>query len=58
MLARPLGTVAKLKRWLKGHPRWTGALLAGSAFHGSGVDAAVRSGEAAAAAATRRVLTS
>ncbi len=32
-------------------------VLAGSAFHGSGVDAAVRSGEAAAAAARRRVLT-
>ena len=33
-------------------------VLAGSAFHGSGIDAAVRSGEAAAAAARSRGLTS
>jgi oxygen-dependent protoporphyrinogen oxidase len=38
--------VAALERALAG----SGVLLAGAAFHGSGIDAAVRSAEAAAAA--------
>jgi len=51
---RHKAAVVEAEAALATHP----IVLAGSAFHGSGVDAAVRSGEAAAAAATRRVLTS
>jgi oxygen-dependent protoporphyrinogen oxidase len=45
------GAVATLEAALAGMP----LLLAGSAFHGSGIDAAVRSGEAAAATLRQRL---
>ena len=51
---RHKAAVVEAEAALASHP----IVLAGSAFHGSGIDAAVRSGEAAAAAARSRGLTS